>query len=247
MSILTTDLQILSSANDAAVVDDVSTAGGAVSSVARPTLDQFSANAVASIQSDGADTRNVTITGRLATGAVDTETLALNGVTPVLGSKTWERVHSVVAASGDAARTITFKQGSGGTTRATITPNETTRHIDFQRSSSGASGKDYYSKHFWKNAHATLTLSSAQLTLTVDTSSKVKIGNAPSVGDSATVTNRLTAPSSVTFVDDGVAQSVPGGSLAAGASIGMWTDLTLASNDAALKSSYTTQLSGTTV
>jgi hypothetical protein len=244
MPIAQASLELWSSANDAALIDDVSTTGGARSTVARPTLDQFTANAVVALISDGTDTRNVTITGRTAAGAIATETLALTSAVEKLGAQVWERIHSVVAASADGARTITIRQGSGGTTRGTITPNETTRHIDFQRAASAAAGRAYYAKHFWRNGDGALQLNAATVTLTTDPSAKVKIALAAAKGDSATVANRLTSPG-LTFSDDGVALSVPTGALAAGETIGMWTELTLASNDAPLKSSYTAQLAGT--
>lgn len=245
MSILAAELLLFSSAN--IPTGDASTAGGAISTTTRPTLDQFSANAVAAVVSDGADTRTVTVTGRLTTGAVDTEVLTLNGTTEVVGAKTWERVLSIVASATSGTRIVTFRQGSGGTTRATIALNETTRHIAYQQSSSTTSIRTVYEKHFWKNTNSTLTLNSAQVTLTADPSAKVKIGLPSAKGDSATIANRLTTPGSVTFVDDGVAQSVPTGALAAGENIGVWVELTLQANDAALKSSFTTQLAGTTV
>lgn len=244
MSILSTDLQQWSPAN--VPTADTTTTGGAISTTGRPTLTQWAANNVAQVVSDGADTRTVTITGRLTTGVVDTEALVLNGTTAVTGAKTWERVLSAVIGATDAARTVSVKEGAGGTVRATIGPNETTRHILFQQSSSTTAIRNYYEKVFWKNANGSLSLLSAQVTLTADPSAKITIGLATAVNDSATVANRLTAPAGVSFVDDNVAQNVPGTNLAAGAAIGVWINLTLAANDTALKSSFTTQLAGQT-
>jgi hypothetical protein len=46
----------------------------------------------------------------------------------------------------------------------------------------------------------------------------------------------------------GTAQAIPGGgNLAAGITIGVWVRQSLASNDAAQKNSFTTQLAGNTV
>jgi hypothetical protein len=239
MSVTAPELILISSAS--IPTDDTSTAGGAASTTSRPTLDQFSANAVAAVVSDGADTRTVTITGRLASGVVDTEVLTLNGTTEVVGAKTWERVLSAVASATSGTRTITVRQGTGGTTRATITPNETTRHIAFQQAASSSSGaKTLYEKHFWKNTDGTTALTVAQVTLTADPAAKIKIGLAASKGDSGSVANRVTAPGGISFVDDGVAISVPTGNLGAGETIGLWVQLALLINDAALKSSFTT-------
>src|SRR4051812_16868752 len=129
MPIAATDLLLMSSANEP--TDDVSTSGGAISTTSRPELTQWSANAVAAVILDGADVRTVTITGRLPTGVIDTEVLTLNGAVEVVGAKTWERVLSAVASATSATRTVSLRQGSGGTVRATIAINETTRHIHF--------------------------------------------------------------------------------------------------------------------
>jgi len=244
MSIASTDLLLYGSANLPS--DDVSTTGGAIDATMRPEYTELTANSVIAIVSDGADTRQVTITGRLATGAVDTETLTLNGTTEVVGAKTFERIQKVVAASTSGTRTVTVKQGSGGATKGTIPPNEKGFYRQFNNSASATGAVTRYEKSFWKNAHGSLTLTQAQVTLTTDGSNRIRIGLAPSNDDSATITNRKTTPSSVTFVDDNVAQDVPGTTLAAGSAVGMWVEEALLSNDGAFRSSYTTQLSGST-
>lgn len=226
--------------------DDTSTSGGAIDTATRPGLTQWSANAVAAAISDGADTRTLTITGRLASGVIDTEILTLTGAVEVVGAKTWERVLKAVLSTTSGSRTVSLKQGSGGTTRATLGPNETKTHIFFQQSASAGSQLKRYEKLHWKNTNGSLALTSAQVTLTADPSSKIKIGVAATTGDSGTVANRLAAPGGISFVDDSVAQSVPGGSLASGANIGVWLEQTLGANDPAVKSTFTTQLSGQT-
>lgn len=163
----------------------------------------------------------------------------------MVGAKTFERLLTLTLSAADAARTVTVRQGSGGPTRATIGPNEVTRTTLFRRSASGAAAITRYEKVFARNNHATLALTSAQVTLTADPDARIRIGLAPAVGDTATVANRTTAPTGVTFVDDNVAQSVPGGSLAAGAAIGVWIEQALPPNDVAHRTTFTLQLSGT--
>lgn len=244
MSILNTDLKAFAAASRPE--DDASTAGGAIAALVR-FLTQFSGNAVAAVISDGADVRTITITGRLATGAVDTEVLTLNGAVEVVGAKTWERIIKAVASAGSGTRTVLLKQGSGGTTRGTFGLNETELTIMFKLAASSPSAtKTLYEKVFLKNTHGTLTLTSAQITLTADPSAVITVGGATSVDDSGTVTNRVTAPGGITYVDDGVAQSVPGSALAAGSAIGVWVKLSLATANAAIKDTFTLQLSGTT-
>ena len=227
--------------------DDTSTSGGAIDADARPNLDQFTANAVAAAISDGTDTRNLTVTGRLATGAIDTEVLALTSAVEVVGSKTWERVLHVVLASQDASRTVTFRQGSGGTTRATLVPNQTDAFIMFIDAASESGATTRFEKIFWRNDHGSLDLTNAEVELTADPGSIIRIGIETALDDTVSVANRETTPSNPTFVDDSVAQGVPGGDLGFGEAIGVWIEMQLAADAAAGKNSFTTQLAGNTV
>jgi len=242
MSIAAASLVRFSSANEP--TDDVSTTGGAIDTTSRPELTQFTAAAKLALISDGADVRNATITGRDAAGNVISETKALTNAVEVLSTNTYERIQSVVLSAGDAARTVTLKQGTGGTTIGTITPNEKTRHIRFRNSASAGTQKIRYEKDFWRNGDGALALLSPSVVLTADPAAKIRIGVAATYGDTATIANRLTAPAGITFVDDGVTPTMPTGSIAAGSAIGVWIEETLAINDTAQKSTYTTQLSG---
>jgi hypothetical protein len=245
MSIAASDLILYSSANTPE--DDTSTSGGAIDATSRPVLTQLSSNAQICFVSDGADTRGITVKFRNAAGAVVTETPSLNGAVEVLTSATAERILSITLGSSSGTRTVTIKQGSGGSTLATIPPNEVKVHISFQQSASSTGSLVRYEKTFWKNAHATLTLNSAAVKLTADPVSKIKIGLAAAVNGSTSVANRLAVPGSVSFVDDNVSQSVPSGVLAAGDAIGTWIEQTLDANDTAQRSTFTTELSGSSV
>ena len=226
--------------------DDSATSGGAIDLTHRPEMTQLTSNSVVAAVSDGADVRTVTVTGRNATGAIDTEILTLTGAVEVVGAKTFERILKLEASAPDASRTVTVTQGSAGPTRATITPNEQDRSGMFLKSASEASPVDRYEKFFWKNTNATLTLNSAEVELTADPATKIKISLAATKDDTGSTTNRKTSPGGV-FVDDGVAIAVPSGVLAAGEAIGTWMEQALAADDAAQKTTFTTQLSGTTV
>jgi len=226
--------------------DDVSTSGGAIDTAGKPDLVQWSANAVAEVVSDGADTRTLTVTGRLATGVIDSEVLTLNGTTPVTGAKTWERVLKAELSAGSASRTVLLKQGASGTTRATFVPNDVIKRVLFYDSFSDTSELIRYEKLFWKNTNGTLTLTNSTVTLTDDPDSRIRMGLDPSVDDTVSSADRLTAPAGVSFVDDDVAQSVPGGgNLAAGSAIGVWIEQDLPISDSPHKSTFTTELAGT--
>lgn len=244
MSIVATDLIFYSSAS--VPTDDASTTGGAIDQTMRVGGTQLSAAAKLAFVSDGADTRNVDIVGRLASGAVASETVVLNGATEVLSTNTYERFLSVKAQTTSATRTVTVKQGSGGTTVSTIPPNEKGFHIQFQKSTSAASIQTRYEKQFGLNNNGTNSLLGANVTLTADPQAVIQIGLATAVNDTGSVANRTTAPAGVTFVDDGVAQNVPGTDLAAGAKIGVWVQQTLAANAVAARSTFTLQLAGST-
>lgn len=245
MSLASTDLKLYCSAN--MPEDDSSTSGGAINTQVKPEFTQLSANSVIALVSDGADTRQVTITGRLPSGIIDSETLQLNGTTEVVGSKTFKYILKVLAATTDASRTITLKQGSGGSTIGTIDPGTLGFRITFYNAASESSSVSRYEKVFWKNTHASLALLEAVHRLSADPSGKIMVGLAPSKDDTASVANRKTAPSNVTFVDDNVDQNVPTGNLDYGEAIGVWIKQTLAANDPAQVSSYTLQLSGKSI
>jgi hypothetical protein len=245
MSILTTELVLYSSANMPTA--DTGTSGGAIDTASRPELTQFAAPAIAQVVSDGADVRTVTVTGRLASGIIDTEVLTLNGTTPVSGAKTWERILKLVASATSGTRTISVKEGAGGTVRATISVNETTRLIMFYDSASSPTGSSArYEKTFFKNNNGTLALTGATVSLTADPAARIKIALAAAKGDSGSVAARTTSPG-LTFVDDNVSQTVPTGNLAAGENIGVWAEQTLPTSDPAAKSTFTLTLAGSSI
>jgi hypothetical protein len=245
MPITSSDLVLYNSAN--MPTDDTSTSGGAIDTLRRPVFTQMTANAQLALVSSGSDTRQVTITGRRADGTYTSETVTLNGTTEVLTTNTYERLLRAEASATHASNTITIRQGSGGSTLATIPPNERGVTAMFINSASESSAVNRYEKVFFRNNHASLTLQSAKVTLTADPASKIFIGLATSKDDSGSVTNRRTAPSGITFVDDNVAVDVPGGTLEAGSAIGVWVRQSLAANDSPVRSTFTLQVSGTTV
>ena len=227
--------------------DDTSTTGGAIATTDRPDFTQLTANALIAVISDGADVRTVTVEGRNAAGAVTTDVITLTGAVEAVGVVTFERILTLTLSASDGARTVTVRQGAGGATRATIGPNETTRTAFYRRSASESGIVIRYEKMFWKNNHATLTLNAAAVVLTADPDARIRLGLATAINDTATVVNRKTAPAGVSFVDDNVSQSVPGGILAAADRIGTWIEENLPAADAAHRTTFTTQLSGTSV
>lgn len=244
MSIASTDLVAYCALDRPA--DDSSITGGGIDTTVRPIFTQLTANAIIEVVSSGADTRTVTIVGRDSAGVKQTTVLTLNGTTAVDGAQTYERILSVMLSATDASNTVTIKQGAGGSTIATIPPNEKGIYALFENAASSSSPETRYEKIFWKNTNSALALTSAQLTLTVDGTGTLSVGLEGALNDTNTVTNRLTSPAGVTFSGLSTAINVPGGSIAAGSAIGVWIKQSLAANQAPTKANFTTQLSGQT-
>lgn len=228
--------------------DDVSTTGGAIDKTSRPLDSQLSANAAIAVVSDNAaDTMNLTVTGRLPSGEIDTEVIALTGTSEAVGAITFERILTLVLSTA-AAGSVTVRQGTGGTTRHVFAAGEMDAFVFFYGSVADPDASEqWHEKLFWENEHATESLTDAEVTLTADPDALFEIGVAGAVDDTESVANRLTAPVGETFVDNDVAQGVPGGALAAGEGIGVWVRMTLGAAEPAGKSTFTVQLSGSSV
>lgn len=83
-------------------------------------LTDFSASAKVALISDGPDTRTVRLRGKDASGDPITEDVVLTGASEVLSVASFSSLYLAAASAVDASRTITIKQGTGGTTRGQI-------------------------------------------------------------------------------------------------------------------------------
>lgn len=244
MAIVATDLVAYASAN--MPNDDVSTSGGAIDTLRRCDFTQMAANDTVRIVSSNAGdtTQTVTITGRLASGSIASETLSLNGTTVVTSVNTYERLLKA-DMSATATGTVTVARTTGPTTIRAIAPGERGFMAIFRQDASDPSTtQQFYCKFFWKNTHGSLSLLSAQVVQNADPAGKITHALDASVGASTSVANRKTTPG---FTFDDTAKNVPGTDLASGAAIGVWLNLTLAAGDTPQKTSYTTELDGQTV
>lgn len=246
MPILASDLKAYGSAN--MPENDTSLCGGAIDLTTEIDFTDLAANdAVEALSDNVADTMNITVTGRNAAGAIVSETKALNGTTVIslttLG--TIERILKITIASA-AAGTVTVRRAAAGPTVKAIAAGIVKVIRSFYDSASEAGATTRYEKHFLKNENATSTLNNAAIKLTADPSASIRVGVAPAKSDTATVANRKTAPASVTFVDDGVSQSIPTGLMDASDTIGVWSELQRGAGAAAIKTTFTLELSGTT-
>lgn len=250
MAIAASDIIAYAAANKPE--DDSSTGGGAIDADIRVEFTDIAANDDIEILSSAAGdtTQQATLVGRKADGTVGQETVTLNGTTAVIFSTLGviERVLKVTL-NADAAGVVTVRRSVAGLTVATIPIGERGfRRLFINAVSDPSNPKDYYEKIFLKNAHATLALLNAAVSESADPTTKVTFCLANAVDDSATNTNRLTAPSNANLLDpdtfNSSSQNVPGTNLAAGSAIGVWVKLSLAAAEAPIKSSWTPQLAG---
>lgn len=254
-SIVASDLVMYHAANNSpagnfATQTDGVAGGGAIDTLRRPDFTQMTSNdTIQAISSAAGDTtQTVSIIARDSQGRVVTETKTLTGTSLITFSTlaTVERILSV-ELSATCAGTITIRSTTGPGTNFSrvIAIGERGFSAVFAKTSSSTGGTvNYYTKAFWKNTNSTNALLGAAVSESADPSATITHGLAASVNDSGTTTNRQTAPGGVSFA--GTSANVPGTDLAATAAIGVWLNMTLATNNAPIRSSYTSQIAGST-
>ena len=230
------------------VDDDTALAGGGIDVDHRIVFTQLAANdSLEALSTSASDTQVITVVGRNAAGAKTTNSVAMTGVTAVaIPGGVHERVLRCSVPL-DVVGTVTLRRAAAGPTVGTIPPAERGFHGAFVDSASEAAIAIRYHKIFWRNSHATLTLNAATVKLTADPDARIRIGVAAAKGDTVTIANRKTAPAAITFVDDNVAQNVPGTTLEAVTAIGVWVEQNLPASDTPHRVTYTTELAGTTI
>ena len=252
MPIVSTDL-ILYAASSMPDLDTGSS-GGAIDNLRYVDFVQIAANDdIEVISTSASDTMNCTITARNAGGSVVSETKALTGTTAAIFATLGviERVLTVELASA-AIGTLTVRRSVAGATLRTIPVGKRGFMALFRKAASDPSvQKDYFTKGFWKNEHATLSLLSATVEQSADPDARITHLLAAAVNDVATSTNRVTAPAVADTQDpdtfDDTSKAVPGTDLAAGAAIGVWFRLRLPAADAPHRTTYDSRIAGQSV
>jgi hypothetical protein len=247
------DLAIFCSANMPDV--DTGNAGGAIDLLRRPDFTQIAANdTIQAVSSSGSDTtQTVTIEGRNAAGSIVTETKLLTSTTAITFA-TLGTVERVLKAelSAACAGTVTIRRTTGAVTIRQIPIGERGFVAPFRKlSSDPLVQKNFYAKVFARNGHASQSLLSAQVSQSADPDSRITHLLATAVGDTATSTDRTTAPTTANTQDpdtfDDTVKSVPGTDLAAVTAIGVWLRLQLPAADAPHRTTYDLQLAGSSV
>lgn len=250
MAVVDADIVFYASANmpDA----DTGTNGGAIDPLRRVEWTKLAANDdIEVISSAAGDTQNCTIEGRNAAGQVVSETAALTGTTAKIFSNLGviQRVLKVELASG-AVGTVTVRRSVAGATVGVIPVGERGFLALFRKAAAEAAGgaqRDYYSKIFAKNTHATLALTSVTVKQNADPDARVTHLPAAANDDSASAADRRTAPGASDTLDpdtfDDTDKAVS--DLGAGVARGIWLRLRLPAGDPAHDTTYTIEVAGT--
>ena len=231
---------------------DTGNAGGAIDLLRRPDFTQLAANDdIEVISSAAGDTQNCTIVGRNAAGQIVSETAALTGVTAKIFATLGviERVLSVELAS-VAIGTITVRRSVAGATVGVIAIGERGFSMIFRKTvSDPSSTKNYYTKIFWKNTHGSQALTSPIIKQNADPDARIMHLPAAANDDTATSTNRVTAPAVGDTLDPDTFDDTdkPITDLGAGVARGLWLRLQLPSADPAHRTTYTSELTGQSV
>ena len=248
MPIAASDLILYASADTPE--DDAAQAGGAIDLLRRLDYTQIAADDDVEVVSDNAGdtTQGVTVDARNLAGAIVTETVSpLTGTTPVIFS-TIGVVERVLKCEMDATAVgiVTLQRSPAGLTVRDIPVGERGFEIFFYDSASESGATIRYQKAFYLNNHATLTLNNAQIQLTADPEAIMDFALGTAKDDSETTTNRTTAPSAVSAFDD-AQKSVPSTTLEAASAIALWIRMQLIADDTPKRSTFSSELAGTSV
>jgi hypothetical protein len=246
-SVVAADLVLLHSATQSDT--DGVPVGGAIDTLRRPDFTQVTAgDTVEALSSNAGDTtQTLTITARKADGTVVAETKTLTGTTAVIfaGNGAIDRILKA-ELSATTTGSITVRKSAAGATYRVIPAGERGFSAVIRQGSSSTGGAiTYYAKMFYKNTNATNALLAAAVSESADPSGLITFGLETSVNGSNTATNRQTAPGTTSAFDN-AAKNVPGTDLASTAAIGIWMLMSLATNNAPVRSTWTVQIAGST-
>ncbi len=231
------------------------TAGGAITGNIKVVFDNADKTNVPSgklgiVSATAGDNAQVWFYGRNAGGNLINEMVTTNGVTPVSGTLTYERLLKVAATgTGFHNYTLTVRDEQHQTVVTLESGIHSVRRPFYATSAEAAGGaaKDYYEKVFLKNTDSTYALLGAQIHETADPSTFITFALGTAQNDTETVASRLnTAPTAVSAFSS-LGKSVPGTDLNAGSGISVWLKLSLAAGASAQNTTYTIQASGSSI
>lgn len=260
MAVVAADLMVIGAANMAE--DDTSLQGGARAQGIKMVFaaDMAGTDQIELLSSSASDVdQQYDVVGKDGAGSDVTENLKLTGTTPVVTTASYERINKVVRTTGSAlVGVVTVREAVSDVAKLTLedaTSSKTGAEVTEVRKMfinlvvPGTTDK-FYEKVFYHNGNAATTLTSANVQLSdasdpADTDIRQAIEDA--LNETATSTNRLTAPTGPTFVDNQVNQQVVDGNHTAGDSIGVWIEIEVQSTASAAKNTFNLRESGQTV
>ena len=183
------------------------------------------------------------MTGRLGNGTIVTDAINLNGTNAVASTNQFERILKVLMSGVAHTGEITVRRQTGATEIRKIPNGKTGFRRLFYDSSSESGITTRFEKFFFKNEHATLSLTNAKIKLSADPGASIRVSCAATHGDSVSEPNRETTPDAgdiVGFIDDPNEQNLPGdGDLDNLQTIGVWVEM--------INTTFTVELSGNSI
>jgi len=253
MSIVAEDIKFYGAANHQTT--DAGTQGGAIDTGTKITFTEISANDNVEVLSSNAGdtTQSLTLYGRLSTGVLTSEVIALNGTTQVVSANAYTRIERMTLNTATAG-TLTIRKASDNVTVSTMEAGidmVTKPFYNVSSDASGGSSRTYWEKFFIKNTHGTLSLLSAMLSESSDGTegggANVEFAICDAVNDSTTSTNRVTAPAAGVGTFNDTTKAVSGTNLAAGDAIGVFIRLTLPAGTASTNTTFVMNVAGSSM
>ena len=252
MSIVSSDIVVYASAD--MPEDDTSSSGGAIDTATMVIFTDIASTDNVEIFGEGGDeSKTVVVTGRLASGSEDSETITLDAsdaTTVVDGTKQWERILKISSPNSPAGSITVQKDGDSGDIVVIPTGISMVRRPFYgaTANATGGADKELYEKVFIKNEHATLSLLDMQVDETSDPSTFLTFDLEDAVDDNNSLSDRLdSAPTGMagSFTSSAKLLTTAGqDDLAAGEAIGVWLNLSLADGTAAAKTTYELTVTG---
>lgn len=250
MAIVDADIVVYGSGSGLPDDDTPTQIGGAINTAIEVVFTDIDPAGTVEALSDGADTRNLTITYLDAAGVQGSEVQALNGTGVVSFSASMAVILKAVLASGSASRTVTIRKSSAGATLITLKVNRTeVRRIFYncRANPDGGATKTYYEKVFVKNENGASDGTSAQVVEQADPSGNVTFAletTLDGTGDNGVGNNRQVAPTSGIGSFDSATKNVANSGVFTHAKAqGLWLKLTLAGGTVPAETSWTLRLS----
>ncbi len=227
--------------------DDDYPSGGVINSGVRVVFNDIKTTGIIKAFSDNiADTQNLTVVGRNANGNIVSDTISLNGATPVSGSQIFERI-LLASVNNFSSGLITIREGYSNSGIGYIYPKESGFLRPFYNSISEAccgNNKVLYEKIFIKNNNSSYDFLGTTITeINSGVYSNITFGLEKSQKYNEEVFDRTTAPTGVTSYGNGPS-GIPNFHLGSKSYQGIWLKLDLPASTPASNDYYYLKIEG---